>query len=238
MARKNGSRILFIIPARGGSKGLPGKNIKLLHGKPLLHYSIDYARLFADDKDILVSTEDASIAACAASAGLEIPFLRPAKLAGDETGMSEVLLHALNMFADHNDIYESIVLLQPTSPLRRKDHLQHALSLYNSDIDMIVSVCESKANPYFNLYEEDEDGFLSISKRSGVSARQKAPPVYLFNGSIYIINAASLISYQSISDFRKVRKFVMEKEFSVDIDDATDWLFAEAVMGKNFGAGS
>ena len=233
MAR-NDSRTLFIIPARGGSKGLPGKNTKLLDGKPLLHYSIDYARLFADDKDILVSTDDTAIAACAAAAGLEIPFMRPEKLAADDSGMSEVLLHAVNMFADNNDIYERIVLLQPTSPARKREHLEGALSLYRTDLDMIVSVCESKANPYFNLYEEDEDGFLAISKNAGIDSRQKAKPVYLFNGSIYIINAASLISYKTLSHFRKVRKFIMAKEYSVDIDDATDWLFAEAVMRTYF----
>jgi CMP-N,N'-diacetyllegionaminic acid synthase len=218
---------LFLIPARGGSKGIPSKNIKLLNGKPLLQYTIEYSRSFVADSDICLSSDDDAIIKCAADLGLKVPFKRPVGLGADDTPMDSVINHALEYYNSIGKKYDVIVLLQPTSPLRQPFHFLQAMH-YFSDVDMVVSVCKSKANPYFNLFEEDEKGFLHISKGDGtVSSRQQAPSVYQYNGALYIINISSFLKYGSLSRFQNIRKYIMEEKFSVDIDDYDDWTHAE-----------
>lgn len=226
-------KALFIIPARGGSKGIPGKNIKPLNGKPLIHYSIEYARLFADDADICLTTDDAAIAACALNIGYQVPFMRPAELATDTSGSYEVLQHALSFYQAKGIAYDAIVLLQPTSPFRLKQHLEEAFQLYISRPDMVVSVMESPYNPYYNLFEEGADGLLSISKGDGgYKRRQDVPPVYAYNGSIYIINPRSLESHRAFKGFGAVKKYVMDERFSIDLDTPSDWELAEYLAAK------
>jgi len=196
------AKLLFVIPARGGSKGVLGKNIKLLGNKPLIHYSIEFARLFTTDDNICVSTDSREIAASAAELNLEIPFLRPAALATDTAGSYEVLQHALSFFNQQGKEFDAIVLLQPTSPLRKKKHLEEALVLYHPSLDMVVSVKIPAANPYYNLFEENEKGYLELSKGKGqFTRRQDMPEVYEYNGSLYIINCRSLRSKNSFGDF-------------------------------------
>ena len=137
---------LYIIPARGGSKGIPRKNIKLLGGVPLIHYSINVARELANDDYIIVSTEDEEIAEVARQTGLAVPYMRPAHLATDTAGSREVILDAMD-YADAQGIkYDNVVLLQPTSPLRNVDDVKKALELYTTDLDMVVSVVEADAS--------------------------------------------------------------------------------------------
>lgn len=220
---------LFVIPARGGSKGIPGKNIKPLRGKPLIYYSIDYARLFVPDEHICVSTDSEEIATAVEQFGLKVPFRRPAALATDTAGSFEVLQHALKFFVARRHHYDAVVLLQPTSPFRLKRHLEEAMKLFNSTLDMVVSVSPSRLNPYYNLFEETSDGFLIISKGDGqYTRRQDAPEVYGYNGSIYIINTTSL-QLQSFREFRRVRKYIMEEKYSIDIDTPDDWALAENI---------
>src|SRR5690606_30039190 len=141
---------LIVIPARGGSKGVPGKNIKKLSGKPLIYYTIEAAREIFDDRNILVSTDDEEIKKCVEAIGLNVPFLRPEKLATDDVGTYEVLLHSLNFVESKGYFPETLVLLQPTSPFRTSQHIREALALYdNSKLEMVVSVKETKANPYY-----------------------------------------------------------------------------------------
>lgn len=224
---------LFVIPARGGSKGLPGKNIKALNGIPLLLYSLEYARLFAADKDICISTDDSAIAEVAAAAGYTLPFFRPEHLSNDTAGMREVLLHALEQYSKNGE-YEAIVLLQPTSPFRKKEFLAEALEHFTPGTDMVVSVNQSKASPYFNLFEEGSEGYLQLSKPAlNISRRQDAPTVYQYNGSIYIIRAASLTAYDSLASFPHIKKYLMPAEYNVDIDNEADWLLAEYLLNKN-----
>lgn len=219
---------LFIIPARGGSKGIPGKNVKLLNGKPLLHYSLEYARLFADDEDICLSTDEEHIAACAREIGYEAPFIRPAALATDTAGSYGVLQHAVAFYGDKGISYDAIVLLQPTSPFRERKHLEEALKLFHQELDMVVSVTESALNPYYNLFEEQEDGLLQIAKGPGTYVRrQDVPPVYAYNGSIYIINAHSLRDKSGFSAFSAIRKYVMDEQYALDLDVPADWAYAE-----------
>ena len=121
---------LIVIPARGGSKGLPGKNIKKLAGKPLICYSIDIARQVADDEDICVSTDSAEIIEVVENYGLKVPFVRPTELSTDESTTNDVLRHALQFYKNNGKEYENIILLQPTSPLRTKEDIVNAIKLY------------------------------------------------------------------------------------------------------------
>jgi CMP-N,N'-diacetyllegionaminic acid synthase len=226
-------KILFVIPARGGSKGIPGKNIKPLGGKPLIHYSIEYARQFADDEDICLTTDDDKIIESAGKIGYEPPFKRPEFLATDSAGSYDVLVHAFQFYKDKNVCYDVIVLLQPTSPFRLKSHLKDALSLYNSNLDMVVSVNETSNNPYYNLFEPDKNGFLKISKGGGTfTRRQDVPPVYSYNGSLYIINSESLMKNRNFAGFSNIIPFKMDAKYSVDLDEPQDWELAEYLINK------
>jgi CMP-N,N'-diacetyllegionaminic acid synthase len=224
---------LFVIPARGGSKGIPGKNIKLLGGKPLIHYSIEYARLFAEDANICVSTDDNVIIQSVNELNLKLPFVRPEEFATDTATTFSVLQHAITFYQKNGIPYKYLVLLQTTSPFRAKNHLQEAFQLLDNETDAIVSVVKQHNNPYFNLFEENEFGMLKISKGDGtITRRQDAPPVYAFNGSIYIFKVESLMKANSFNDFQKIRKYEMEEKYSVDIDTATDWDLAEYKLQK------
>ena len=154
---KKQTDILFVITARGGSKGLPGKNIKDLCGKPLIAYSIDVARAFVDDEHICVSTDSDEIKMVVENYGLSVPFLRPDYLATDTATSNDVLVHAVNFFKNLDRNYKKLVLLQPTSPLRTIEDVMGAIELYRDDIDMVVSVTKSHAPAV--LCKENEDGF-------------------------------------------------------------------------------
>jgi CMP-N,N'-diacetyllegionaminic acid synthase len=223
--------ILVIIPARGGSKGLPGKNIKKLNGKPLIHYSIEVARSIFKDEQICVSTDREEIKEISEQTGLKIPFIRPDYLASDTAGTREVLLHALEYYQNLGKKIDTLVLLQPTSPLRNKKHILEALSLYNSSLDMVVSVKETVSNPYYVLFEENSNGFLEKSKKGNFTRRQDCPKVWEFNGSIYIINSEKLKEMQ-MAKFEKVIPFEMTSYFSQDIDTINDFEYIEYLIKK------
>ena len=150
-------RSLFLIPARGGSKGIPHKNIKELNGKPLIHYSIDIARAVAADEDICVSTDDEEIIKCVEQTGLKVPFVRPAELASDTATTNDVIIHAINYYKSLGREYDNVVLLQPTSPLRKAYQVREAMELYTDDVDMVVSVKENLSSVV--LFKENENGF-------------------------------------------------------------------------------
>ena len=225
-------RTLYVIPARGGSKGIPGKNIKPLAGKPLITYSIDLARKFADDSDICVSTDDMEIIGIVEKMGLKVPFVRPAELATDHSGTYEVLLHALDYYTSKGIHYDTIVLLQPTSPFRTADDIRRCIELYTPDIDMVVSVKPAATNPYYNAFETDGNGFLHISKGEGnYTRRQDAPKVWEYNGAVYVINTESL-RRMKLGEFPRRRMCEMSEEHSLDLDTLTDWLIAETILAQ------
>lgn len=218
---------LFLIPARGGSKGIPGKNIKPFCGKPLICHSIDHARALSDDALICVSTDSEQIRRVAEDHGLHVPFLRPAELATDRSGSREVMIHALDRYRDMGVDIDRLVLLQPTSPLRTPEDIQNCLDLYTPQLDMVVSVKEAATNPYYNAFEPDEDGYLHISKGPGTyTRRQDAPKVWEYNGAVYVINPASLRE-RPMGLFKHRRMYAMPAERSVDLDTPLDWLMAE-----------
>ncbi|MEG0560586.1 MAG: acylneuraminate cytidylyltransferase family protein [Muribaculaceae bacterium] len=226
-------KTLYVIPARGGSKGIPGKNIKLLAGRPLIAYSIDVARKLADDVDICVSTDDAKIVAVVESMGLKVPFMRPDSLATDRSGTYEVLIHALDFYANKGIIYDTIVLLQPTSPFRTAEDVRQCIEKYTPQIDMVVSVKEASSNPYYNCFEVNDKGYLHISKGDGLyTRRQDAPKAWEYNGAVYVINSTSLRKMH-LGQFTHRIMSEMPSNRSIDLDTSTDWLIAETLLKQN-----
>lgn len=220
---------LYLIPARGGSKGIPGKNIKSLAGKPLIHYTIDAAREVASDFNICVSTDSEDIKEVVERHGLAVPFLRPSYLSTDGATTEAVILHALEFFHEKGRFYDKIVLLQPTSPLRTGNHIKEAENIFSKDLDMVVSAFETKANPYYLLFEEEGNGFLFKTKEASFTRRQDCPKVYELNGAIYIINSQS-IKDKGMKAFKRIKKYEMDRRSSLDIDDEFDWLLTELLM--------
>lgn len=223
--------VLIIIPARGGSKGIPRKNIKSLNGKPLIYYAIDTARAITTDDNICVSTDDIEIKSVVETYGLEVPFLRPKELSTDTAGTYEVLLHALDYYEKQGKHYDIVLLLQTTSPFRTAEQVKEALALYDrSQADMVVSVKECPANPYYNVFEENSDGFLHVCKGNGnIFRRQDAPKVYEYNGAIYIMDAEKLKTTH-MHKMQKRVKYIMDAQSSFDLDTMQDWEMAEMIL--------
>ena len=220
---------LVIIPARGGSKGVPGKNIKLLNGKPLIHYTIEAAlEVFSKDQ-ILVSTDSEEIKSVSEECGITVPFLRPAELATDTSSSYDVLLHAVDFAAKNGMDFDTVVLLQPTSPLRKAEHITGTMDAFEDSLDMVVSVKIADANPYYSLFEENNDGLLTKSKEGNFTRRQDCPEVYEYNGAVYVINKESLLR-ESLGAFKRVKKFIMPAEASLDIDTDLDWKIVELIL--------
>lgn len=223
---------LIIIPARGGSKGIPKKNIVELAGRPLIDYTIQAALKVAPIDHIILSTDSEEIVTVAERCGLPVAYRRPKELATDTAGSREVILDAMD-WADNQGIgYDAVVLLQPTSPLRVAEDILGAMSKYTPDIDMVVSVAEARCNPYYNCFETDETGYLKISKGEGqYTRRQDVPPVYEYNGAVYAINPQS-IRKMTLGGFPRRVPYLMPTERSVDIDAPVDLLVAEHLLGK------
>ena len=226
---------LFLIPARGGSKGVPGKNIRPLGGIPLIGHSIKSALAVASDPaDVVVSTDSEEIAAVARSLGANVPFMRPAEFATDTAGSREVILHAADVLNAAGGSYDSVVLLQPTSPFRLEEDIRNAVSLfYNEKPDMVVAVKPARSNPYYNAFETDADGHLVISKGDGLfTRRQDAPPVWEIDGSIYVIDADSLRRYKSLGKMPFIFPIENTSPYNIDIDTELDFMTAEAICRR------
>lgn len=223
-------RPLVIIPARGGSKGIPHKNIKNLGGKPLICYTIDIARKFTTDDNICVSTDDDAIIKVVEDYGLKVLFKRPEYLATDNAGTNGVLLHALDFYERKGNKYDVVVLLQVTSPFRRAEDVIEAVKYYDDSIDMVTSVMPAKCNPYYDGFEDNAEGLLTISKGNGtIERRQDAPYVWQQNGAVYVINPVQLKA-KGLAGMTKIRKYVMDELHSVDLDNMLDWKIAEIML--------
>lgn len=229
----NGKKILAVTPARGGSKGIPRKNIKLLNGKPLIQWTYEKAIKSKYIDKVILSSEDDEIINSAKEIGFEIPFKRPSHLASDTASTKDVLLHVVNFFAEREEHYDYIVLLQPTSPFRDAKHIDESIEqMEKYGPDMVVSVKETSSNPYYVLFEENENGFLDKSKEGHYTRRQDCPIVYEYNGSIYVIKIEELINQNTMS-FRNKMKYLMEDGYlSIDLDTPFDWSFAEYIANE------
>lgn len=228
------NRTLYIIPARGGSKGIPRKNIKELCGRPLIHYSIDVARRLADDSHIIVSTDDDEIRQVAEQTGLPVGYRRPAELGGDKVGSREVILDAMAYADSKGLMYDKVVLLQPTSPMRTVEDVEGCLALYTADADMVVSVAEAACNPYYDCFEADGDsGYLHVSKGEGkYTRRQDAPKAWQYNGAVYVINPGS-IRAMPLGEFPRRIPYEMPRSRSLDLDTPLDWVITEKLMSES-----
>jgi len=222
--------VLAIIPARANSKGIPGKNLKILSGKPLIAYSIEHAKRSKRISRFIVSTDSRKISDIASACGAEVPFVRPADLASDDAGTIPVLHHAIDWLAE-NEGYtpDIIVLLQPTSPIRKASDIDQAIDLVSTGkADSVISVNSATKNPYFNMLERVE-GKLRLSKFSNAKTRQSAPEVWDINGSIYVCRTEALRKADSFITER-TELLVLPKERSVDIDDQIDLQLAELLL--------
>lgn len=224
---------LVVIPARSGSKGIPDKNIKILGGKPLIAWTIESAVAVVPPERVIFSSDSERYAEVARKCGLAVDYIRPTELATDTAGSREVILDAMRHADSKGLDYDSVVLLQPTSPFRDASDILRAMELYTPDIDMVVTVTEAASNPYYNCFETDlETGMLRISKGDGLyTRRQDAPPVYEFNGAVYVINPES-IRRMPLGAFPKRVPSVMPRERSLDLDTETDWAVAEMLLKK------
>lgn len=227
---------IAIIPARSGSKGLKDKNIKLLDGKPLMAYTIEAAKASGQFDVIHVSTDSERYAEIAGNCGADVPFLRDQDLAGDTAGTWDVLRAVLRKYEDLGKQFDMVTLLQPTSPLRDAEDIKGACELFEKkDADSVVSVCMTEHSPLLcntldgNLSMKD---FIDMEK---VGRRQGLPDYYRLNGAIYIQKVPLMMEGATLYG-DKSYAYVMKKEKSVDIDDAFDFLMAEAVVksGKKF----
>lgn len=225
-------RTLILIPARAGSKGLPGKNVKKLGGKPLVAHTIEFALSIQKENDLIcISSNDEQVLGIAGTYGIDIPFKRPEELSDDKSGMNEVIIHALKYYETKGKKFDSVLLLQPTSPFRKKTDFTKLSKLFNSGCDMAVTVRLTKDNPYFNLFEENDQGFLQKSKSCSAVTRQEVPEVFAFNGSMYLIRVTSLFN-SAIHSLEKIAKLLLPDERSIDIDNMKDWLIAEYYLNK------
>lgn len=224
------NKILAIIPARSGSKGLKDKNIKKIDGKPLINYTIEAALKSEIFSDIIVSTDSLKYAEIAKKAGAKVPFIRPEKLATDESTTNDVILNAISEMEERNDGYDYFMLLQPTSPLRTVKNIKESYSLLKEkNANAIVSVCEMDHNPLWsNTLDESLslDNFIDKKKNK---RRQELPTYYRLNGAIYL---ARVNYYKKYKDFyiNKSYAYIMNKRESVDVDDIIDFRLAEVLM--------
>lgn len=226
-------RTLWLIPARGGSKGIPNKNLKPFCGESLVSRSVRQALACADSHDrIFVSTDSPFIAEEGRKHGIEVPFMRPDDLSGDKVPTYDVIRHVIEEFEARGETFHRVVLLQPTSPFRKLEDIKGSIKVWNPDLDMVVSVCQSKSNPYYNMFELDSEGYLNVSKGDGqITRRQDAPPVFEYNGAVYVMTVDSLMK-SPISKFSKIIPYEMSASSSIDLDTPEDWEIAEILYKK------
>jgi len=227
--------VLGLVPARGGSKGVPGKNTRLLAGRPLLEYTARAALASGVLGRVVLSTDSAEIAECGRRAGLEVPFLRPAALAQDHTPMLPVVEHALDALGRERWAPAIVVLLQPTSPLRTPDHIRAAVELLQTTgADAVVSVAAVPRHLSPDYVMCIEDGRLRpfLPEGAGVTRRQDARPAWVRDGTVYAFRTAALRRTGTIYG-DDCRPLVIDAAESLSIDTAEDWAAAErAIAGR------
>lgn len=226
-------KILAIIPARGGSKGIPGKNIKLLNGKPLLVYTSEIALESEYLTEVIISTEDAQIIKAAKSLGIKVPFVRPAELAQDNTPTIDAIIHALHWYETQNIFFDAVCLLQVTSPFRTIEFLNKAIEKFIEESpDSLVSVQKvpHEYNPHWT-FEVNSHGNLKIATGEAeiINRRQELPTAYHRDGSIYITKTNVILKENSLYG-KNIAFIESDPEFYVNIDTMQDWEKAEKMI--------
>ncbi|MCL6589522.1 MAG: acylneuraminate cytidylyltransferase family protein [Firmicutes bacterium] len=225
--------ILGIIPARGGSKGLPRKNLRDLAGKPLIAWTIETALKSGCFDRLIVNTDDPEIASVGAQYGAEIPFLRPAELASDQAKGIEVVLHTINWYENRGEFFEILTLLQPTSPLRNASDIREALRLFTAKkAQSVVSVCESEHSPlWMNTIGPDLSMKDFLAKDIANTNRQGLQTYYRLNGAIYIARWDYLKENRSFFG-ENTYAYIMPQERSIDIDSELDLKLAGFLLNQ------
>lgn len=225
-----GQSILALIPARGGSKGVPRKNIRSLAGKPLIAWTIDAAQQSRCIDRMIVSTDDEEIAAVAKKYGAEVPFMRPPHLASDDAKGMDVLFHAMEWFSAQGATFDILTYLQPTSPLRTADDIRGALALMEEkNAQSVVSVCKVEHSPLLMntlLPDLSLQGFI---REEANTNRQALDQFYRLNGAIYLAQWEYLLKHKTWYKENSYG-YVMPTERSVDIDSELDLYIAEALL--------
>jgi CMP-N-acetylneuraminic acid synthetase len=234
-------RVLGLVPARGGSKGIARKNLRLLGGKPLLQYTAEAAGKAERLHRVLLSTDDAEIADAGRRCGLWAPFLRPDALARDDTPMLAVVVHALDWLGAQGDEYDAVCLLQPTSPFRRPAHIDACVDLLaSSGADCVLTVLRvpERYNPHWVYFRRD-DGSLrpALDDAEPIPSRQALPPAFHRDGSVYV-SRVDVIRRQRTLYGKKVIPYEMDAGMSVNLDDEADWRHAERLLAGAPSTGS
>ncbi len=228
-----GKKILAIIPARGGSKGLPGKNIKPLLGKPLLVWTLEQAKKSRYLDRVFLSTDSAEIAEVGKMNGADVPFFRPAELATDNSPTSGAILHAIDNFEQRGETYDYVVLLEPTSPLRKTDDIDNAISaLINaSDMDSLVSVGEVHMEHPMIIKRVDDRGLVVpyITGLESIYQRQQADTAYFPYGVIYMVTVPSYREKLTFYTDRTIPYYI-ERWQNYEIDDEVDFEIISILM--------
>lgn len=221
-------KILALIPARGGSKRLPGKNIRNLGGKPLISWSIEIAKQLNSVCDVLVSTDDEKIASIARMHGALVPWLRPLGLSSDESTSTEVALHALNWYELENGDVDALLLLQPTSPFRDLNKVMKGIEIFINNTDCsIVGVSPCDSHPYWCLMIKNSKLVPFFDEKKLSTQSQKLPDAYVANGSFYLTSTKNLKKYNTFYGKNMIPLIIDNPRESLDIDTADDWALAE-----------
>ncbi|MGB7208327.1 MAG: acylneuraminate cytidylyltransferase family protein [Pyrinomonadaceae bacterium] len=231
-------KVLGIIPARGGSKGVPRKNIKILCGKPLLAYTIEHALNARRLTRTILSTEDTEIAEVGMSWGIDVPFLRPKELSEDVSPTLPVVQHALETLERKGERYDAVCILQPTNPLRRPDDIDNCIELLEkTEADSVISVLPvpSEYNPNW-VYWKSEDGRLGLvtGENEPITRRQDLPPAFHREGSVYVTRTCVVRTQQSLYG-ESILGYEISPEFSSNIDTLNDWQEVEARISRKNG---
>jgi CMP-N-acetylneuraminic acid synthetase len=230
-------KILGLIPARGGSKGIPKKNIKKLGGKELIRYTIEMSLKCSDINELIVSTDDENIAHISREAGANVPFLRPKELAADTSPTIDTIVHALQFFKEKNIHFDAVCLLQPTTPFRTSEDIQNAIQIFKkSKADSLISVREVPHvyNPHWIFEPQKNSDFLKLAtgEETIISRRQDLPKAYHRDGSIYITKSEIILNQNSLYG-QNIAYYLTKNDHDVNIDTMGDWRKAEAVLNKN-----
>lgn len=231
-------KYIVLICARGGTKGLPGKNIRPLNGVPLIGWSINTAIELDGAPRIIVSTDSTEIAKIAKEFGAEVPFIRPAHLAQDNSPEWLVWRHAIN-YIEKNDKEEigALIVLPVTAPLRSVDDINACIDKFeNSKVDSVITVSEASRSPYFNMTANDDNGYASlvIAPKDQITRRQDAPQVYDMTTVAYVVNVNFVKSYNGIFEGR-VKSVTIPRERAIDIDNLMDFKIAECILQSKMG---
>lgn len=224
-------KVLAIIPARGGSKGIPKKNIKAVSGKPMINYTIEAAKECEYIDKVIVSTDDEEIAEISMRAGAIVPFLRPDELATDEAKTIDVVMHAIEFYERKAERYDIIVLLQPTSPLRTSEDIGKALEYYmRKGEKSLMSVSEVADHPLLIRQFGENNELIKMLEEDSTVRRQDMKKYYKVNGAIYINSMSELNETTSFND--NIMGYVLPKEHSIDVDEPEDIVVAEYYLSK------